>query len=110
MKIRSVIFDFGGVLCLHPTTAQITQAALACGVPAETFLDAFWSLRVPYDAGDFSPREYWTAVAKSLNRTFDDDLIEEMVRREIDFWSHFDQRVLDWVTTLRANGLRTGIL
>ncbi len=33
-----------------------------------------------------------------------------MVRREIDFWSRYDDRVIAWIGELRAQGLRTGIL
>ena len=37
-------------------------------------------------------------------------MVAEMIRREIDFWSHFDTRVLNWTQDLRRAGLRTSIL
>jgi len=45
-----------------------------------------------------------------MHRSFDDAMIQEMIRREIDFWSRLDDRILAWIDRLRANGLRTGIL
>jgi len=33
-----------------------------------------------------------------------------MMRREVDFWGRFDDRVLSWARDLRSSGLRTGIL
>jgi len=56
------------------------------------------------------PEEYWSAFAKATGRKFDREHIEEMVRREIDFWSAYDERVLAWITQLRAQGYLTGIL
>src|SRR5437879_2796054 len=110
MNLRAVIFDFGGVLCFNPTDEQIAEAARACGLPVPEFLYAFWSNRLPYDAGEIGPHAYWSAVAKTAGRTFDDDVVAGMIQREIDFWSHYDDRVIAWAGQLRADGLRTGIL
>lgn len=110
MPIKAVIFDFGGVLCFHPTDDQIARAAAACDLPVPEFLSAFWSNRVAYDAGELGPHAYWSGIAKLAGRTFDENLIAAMVQREIDFWSHYDGRVIDWATDLRARGFRAGIL
>jgi putative hydrolase of the HAD superfamily len=109
MAIRAVIFDYGGVLCFHPAQEKIDAAARLCGVPPEEFVRALWKNRLRYDAGQ-SSRDYWTEAAGLMNRTFDDAMIEEMVRREVDFWSRFDDRVVAWIDQLRAAGFRTGIL
>src|SRR3954469_14226516 len=107
MKIDAVIFDFGGVLCFHPTEQQTRAAADACGLSLDAFLDAFWSNRVPYDAGQVTPRAYWNGVASSAGvDPFPKRVIADMSRREIDFWSHFDRRVFDWIEILRAHGLK----
>lgn len=110
MEIRAVVFDFGGVLCFHPTEKRIASAALACGLPATEFLRAFWLNRTDYDAGKIDPHAYWTGIAQTAGRAFSDDLIAEMIRREIDFWSRYDERVIAWVRELRGQGLRTGLL
>jgi putative hydrolase of the HAD superfamily len=110
MNLRAVIFDFGGVLCFHPTAEQVAEVAGACGLPVPEFLRAFWANRHPYDAGEIGPQEYWRAIGRTAGRTFDDSLVAEMVRHEIDFWSRFDHRVLDWALQLRARGLRLGML
>jgi putative hydrolase of the HAD superfamily len=107
--LKAVIFDFGGVICFHPTTQQIAEAAAACGLTPPDFLRAFWTHRIAYDAGQ-DPYIYWRGVAQTAGRIFDDALIAQMIEREIDFWSHNDERVLTWTTRLRAHGIRTGIL
>jgi putative hydrolase of the HAD superfamily len=109
MKIRAVIFDFGGVLCFHPTRELIQRAADHCGVEYDRFLKAMWKDRLAYDGG-LDPLEYWRGVAKHAGSMFDDDLIARMIEREIEFWSRYDDRVFAWINDLRASGIRTGIL
>lgn len=108
--IEAVIFDFGGVLCFHPAQHQIEAAAQACGLPVDDFLRAFWGTRPEYDAGLISAEAYWRGVARIAGREADPAWIGDMIRREIDFWSNYDRRVVDWVAELREQGWKTGIL
>jgi putative hydrolase of the HAD superfamily len=110
MNLRAVIFDFGGVLCFHPTREQAAEVAAACGLSVPEFLQAFWANRHPYDAGKIDPQEYWRSVARATGRTFDDGLVAELVRLETGLWNRYDDRVLAWAAQLRAQGLRLGLL
>jgi putative hydrolase of the HAD superfamily len=109
MSLRAVIFDFGGVLCFPPTTEQLSEAAALCGLSLPEFVDAFWHKRREYDRGN-APAVYWRDIGQSSPNPFDDAMVAEMIRREIDFWSRFDQRMLNWIADLRNTGLRTSIL
>jgi putative hydrolase of the HAD superfamily len=108
--VSAVIFDFGGVLCFPPDDAKVAVAAQAAGLGITDFLMAFWGNRIKYDAGQWTPTEYWRAVAASAGTHFDDALIPILVRHEIDFWTNYDQDLLQWIRDLRAAGFRTGIL
>ena len=109
MKIRSVVFDFGNVICFPPAPEKIERAAADAGLPLDEFLRAMWKDRLPYDAGE-TPQEYWRKVAGHAATEFDDALIERLVLHETGFWNTFDSRVLDWIKTLRAAGFTVGIL
>jgi putative hydrolase of the HAD superfamily len=109
MSVRAVIFDFGGVLCFPPSDQQLSEAAARCGLTAPAFVEAFWRKRREYDRGT-DAAAYWQDIAQASGRVFDDAMVAEMIGREIDFWSRFDQRVLDWIQLLRGSGVRTGIL
>jgi putative hydrolase of the HAD superfamily len=109
-KVCAVVFDFGGVLCFHPSDQQMDRVAAACGLPTPQFLRAFWANRIPYDAGRISPVEYWHKVAETAGIAFPEESIPALVRIEVDLWSRYDQRVLQWVSDLRSAGYRTGIL
>jgi len=109
VKIRSVVFDFGNVICFPPAREKIEHAAAEANLPADEFLRAMWKHRLPYDAGE-TPREYWRKVASAASTQFDDSLIERMVGHEIGFWNTYDARVLAWIKTLREKGYTIGIL
>ncbi len=109
MKLRAVIFDYGNVICRPPSEQQLSDAAALCGFSVEEFVQAFWRKRREYDRGS-DARAYWRDIAESSGRVFDDALIAEMMRREVDFWGRFDDRVLSWARDLRTAGLRTSIL
>lgn len=109
MRIRSVVFDFGNVICFPPAQAKIERAAADAGLPVNQFLGAMWKDRLPYDGG-ITPQEYWRGVAAHASTEFDDSLIEKMVQHEVGFWNTFDARVIAWIKTLRANGFTIGIL
>jgi putative hydrolase of the HAD superfamily len=109
VKIRSVVFDFGNVICFPPSQEKIARAAADAGLPVDQFLAAMWKDRLPYDAG-LTPQQYWQGVASHASTEFDDSLIERMVGHEIGFWNRFDGRVFEWIETLRAGGYTIGIL
>ena len=109
MKIRAVIFDFGGVICFPPNEAQWQEAASFCGADPAALQAAFWTDRDRYDEGE-DPHVYWKNIAARLGLTFDSAMIDGMIEREIAFWSRFDDRVLRWAGDLLSAGLGTGIL
>jgi putative hydrolase of the HAD superfamily len=109
MSIRSVVFDFGNVICFPVPDEKIAAAAAECGLSVDSFLRAVWADRLAYDGG-MLPREYWRKVAAHASTEFDDALIEKMVRHEVGFWNHFDTRVFAWIDQLRATGYTVGIL
>jgi putative hydrolase of the HAD superfamily len=106
-SVNSVIFDFGGVLCLHPDDSRWQRAAEAAGLPLSEFMPAFWAHRIPYDAGVVEPADYWREV---LGPAFQESRLPKLVRCEIELWNQYDQRIFDWIGQLRGGGFRTAIL
>jgi putative hydrolase of the HAD superfamily len=109
MNLRAVIFDFGNVLCFPPAEEQLTEAATLCGLSTPEFVANFWRRRRDYDRG-MKPAEYWHDFAAMIGQSFDAAMIQDMISREIAFWSHYDTRVLAWIQDLRRAGIRTSIL
>jgi putative hydrolase of the HAD superfamily len=111
MPVRAVIFDFGGVLCFHPSPQKVARAARFCGISPQRFLQAFWGPhRVEYDAGRLDSAGFWQEASRRADIAFEPAALPELVRMEVDFWSDFDQRVFAWVRRLRIQGIRTAVL
>ena len=108
--MKAVIFDFGGVICFHPDPPRWKRAAEIASLPVEDFMRAFWANRIEYDAGRWTPPEYWHSVAKIAGTRFEDSELPALIRREIELWNNYDSRVLRWTRQLRAAGVRTAIL
>jgi len=110
MSPKGVLFDFGGVLCFHPSEERFAPIAAIFGLTARELIPLFWARRVEYDAGRLEAREYWSGVAQAAGRRFEEIAVPELVRLEVELWSSFDERVLGWAAHLRSRGFKTGIL
>lgn len=107
---RAVIFDFGGVLCFHPTEERYRRIADLLGTPVPRLLEIFWANRLEYDAGRLDSRAYWTRVAHEAGMELDDALLGRLKQLEIALWNNYDRRVFDWATHLKSHGVRTAML
>lgn len=109
-KIQTVIFDYGGVLCLLPPESQIAELAAKAGLTVPDFNKHFWNFRIHYDRGDFTGAEYWRAIARAAGKEYSPEQVEEFIEADMRFWLTFDERMLTWNRMLRAVGLRTAII
>ncbi len=110
MEVRAVIFDFGGVLCFHPSEERFARIARLLNVSTLKLLEIFWAYRVDYDAGRLTAREYWGRVADDACHGLDDDLLRTLMRYEVELWDNYDRRVFGWAAHLKSKGIRTGVL
>lgn len=108
--IQAVVFDFGGVLCFHPTEDGFRRVADLLGIQVSRLLEIFWANRLEYDAGRLDSRTYWTRVAAAAGKAVDDPLLARLGRLEIELWNNYDTRVFGWAAHLKSHGIRTAML
>jgi putative hydrolase of the HAD superfamily len=108
--VRAVIFDFGGVLCFHPTEDRFARIAELLNIPTLRLLEIFWAYRIEYDAGLLDSRAYWTQVVAAAGKPLDEALLARLGQLEIELWNNFDRRVFAWAAHLKSNGIRTAML
>jgi putative hydrolase of the HAD superfamily len=108
-SIEAVIFDFGGVLCEHPSEDRYAEIARFLKVDPLEFTRVFWQHRIPYDAG-LEEAEYWSTVVDQLGLPWDDRQLPKLVKYEIELWNQLDRRVFDYSEFLQGRGYSTGIL
>jgi len=107
-----VLFDLFGVIARHQRPGALAKMAARCHAPTDAFTTAYWACRPPYDAGQQSAPEYWTAVLRSLSPSpslspslsvgVEADTIEELRLADIDSWSRVDNRMVAYARSLRA--------
>ncbi|HEX5432189.1 MAG TPA: HAD family phosphatase [Bryobacteraceae bacterium] len=110
IPLKAVVFDFGGVLCFHPEDERFTPIAKCFGLKTADLIRLFWADRADYDAGRLDARAYWSKIAQAAGVPFEEASLAELVRREVELWNQFDERVLGWAGHLRARGFGTAIL
>ena len=108
--LGAVIFDFGGVLCFHPSSDRFAPIAELFGLSTSKLIPLFWARRAEYDAARLDARDYWASIAEAAGQKFDPASLSDLIPLEVDLWNDFDQRMLQWAADLRAHGLRTAIL
>ena len=109
-SIRAVILDYGQVLARRPTAEQFGRMAEMFNVSFDFFYELWETSRDPYDRGDLTAEEYWLKLASQTNTPIDPEQIEMLRKVEVEIWSHPSPGMLDWVSHLRAAGLKTGLL
>jgi putative hydrolase of the HAD superfamily len=108
--IRAVILDYDLVLCKTPQEEHVERMAAAFRVDHPTLWRLYEQNRGPLDKGELTPAAYWKSVARDAGRKVDAFTIERLQDLDIDMWDTVEERLLEWVQTLQANGYKTALL
>src|SRR5271170_2813397 len=109
-SIRAVILDYGEVLARRPTAEEFERMAKMFNVSGEAFYKLWEASRGPYDRGDQTAEEYWSKFAAETNSSISSRQIEVLREVEVEIWAHPNPPMFDWVSHLRAAGIKTGLL
>ncbi len=111
-KLRpgAIVFDYGNVLSLPATAADVEEMAAVCGIPIPRLHDLYWKFRGPYDSGELDARAYWNLVAKEERKQFSDSQIAQIVEIDARSWSRPNDDSLRWVEQLRQAGFPLALL
>ncbi|HEY3940748.1 MAG TPA: HAD family phosphatase [Bryobacteraceae bacterium] len=104
------IFDYGGVLAHHQTSADQARLAKLAGIPQEPFSDLYWSTRLDYDKGVVTGIEYWANIGHGGNQSLAPGTIDHLIELDNESWMHFDESMWNWIAQLRDTGKRLAVL
>jgi putative hydrolase of the HAD superfamily len=107
--IHGLILDYGEVLCHRPGPDKIARMTDALKLDPETFAARYEQGRGPYDRGDVSFGDYWSAVSAG-SVTLDYDLIDQLRRWDVEMWTDVDREMTEWLGRVQASGLKTAVL
>lgn len=110
-NIRSVAFDYGGVLAYFIDEQAIREMASIAQVPFEAFNTGMWAFRKELDSGDYDNTHYWTLVLDSCNSVVPREAcIAMLVEMDLKGFSRMNEGMLRWAKTLKAHGFGTLII
>ncbi len=109
-NLKAVIFDYGEVLCLAPTSEDVEGSARILGISTDLFHDLWGRNRDLYDRGDLSPEIYWRKFAADAGVKLDEARFEELSDRDVTMWARVNPNMVAWLERLSAAGIKTAVL
>ena len=106
----AVIFDYGRVLSLAPSEAELQEFAALVGVSEPPFFEIYSATRLDYDAGRADFRQHWRAFADTAGVELRPDQVERIVGMETLMWLRPNPEALALAREIKAEGLRIAIL
>ncbi len=110
-NIRSVAFDYGGVLAYFIDEQGLREMASVAQVPYEEFNSGMWAFRKELDSGEYDNTHYWTLVLDSCNSGAPREAcIATLVEMDLEGFSRMNQGMLRWSEVLKQHGFGTLII
>src|ERR1035438_6237940 len=106
----AVIFDYGRVLSLAPSEAELQEFAALVGVTEPPFFEIYSGTRLDYDAGRADFRQHWQAFADAAGVALRPAQVERIAGMETLMWLRVNPEALALAREIKANGVRTAIL
>ena len=106
----AVIFDYGRVLSLAPSEAELQEFAALVGVTEPPFFEIYSATRLDYDAGRADFRQHWRAFADATGVELRPAQVERIAGMETLMWLRVNPEALALAREIKANRVRTAIL
>ena len=110
LNLKAIIFDYGDVLCLQPTSEDIESSARILGISVDSFRKLWGRNRDLYDRGDLSAEAYWRRFAEDAGTILDGAQLQGLYDRDVTMWSRLNPDMVGWLSALSAAGLKTAVL
>jgi len=110
-NIRTVAFDYGGVLAYFIDKQSIREMADVVQVDFNTFNTGMWKFRHELDSGEYDTIQYWSLVLDFCNSVAPRPaLIDSLVAMDIKGFSRMNEGMICWAKTLKEHGFGTIII
>src|SRR5271170_1392446 len=106
----AVIFDYGRVLSLAPSPAELQKFAELVGITEPPFFEIYSATRHDYDRGLTDFRQHWKAFADAAGVELGPAQVERIAEMETLMWLRVNPEALALTREIKAQGMRTAIL
>jgi len=108
--IRTVVLDYGEVLCFPPTPEEIARMAQVFRLDPQRFWQIYHNSRAAYDRADLTAVDYWHRFASDAGVQLEPHLVDDLRQWDLDMWSRTNAPMLEWLERLHSSGNKTAIL
>lgn len=109
-QLRSVIFDYGGVLTYLPTDQDWQALADIVGAPLALFHEEYWRNRNAYDMVQFDSATYWRNIASIFGNKLTDDDVCRLIGMDNQQWGRANHDSIATMRAAHAAGLKVAVL
>ena len=109
-NLKAIVFDYGEVLCLPPTSEDVEGSARILGIGTDLFRNLWSRNRDLYDRGDLSPEIYWRKFAEDAGVKLGEAELQELSDRDVAMWARLDRNMVGWLESLSSAGIKTAVL
>ena len=110
MGIKAVAFDYGGVIAFFQDAQAMQDMADLAGIDASLMSKIYWDNRSIYDQGLVDGNGFFKSILADIGIFADPDLLEKLIVRDVESWSHINPESEELVRDLRASGIKLGVL
>jgi putative hydrolase of the HAD superfamily len=105
-----VIFDYGRVLSIAPSHAELQEFAALVGVAEPPFFEIYSASRHDYDCGRTDFRQHWQAFADAAGVELQPAQVERIAEMETLMWLRVNPDALALAREIKSQGVRIAIL
>ena len=107
---RVVVFDYGEVISLEPSTTDREALVALAGVDADAFWPSYWGHRDGLDRGTISVPEYWRLIAADTGADWPASRVQQLWALDFTSWISVEPGTIDLIAELHAGGTRVALL
>lgn len=108
--MKAVVFDFGGVMTTSTMPERVRDLAKEYGVDWSVIERGFRRYRHAYDAGEMDMTEMYRRTWNDAGVEISPEASERIVAADRASWLYRNERTLEWMRELKAEGRTLGIL
>jgi len=110
MSIKTVVFDFGGVISFMPTPEMRSEIVRLSGLSEEVLWGLDRKFRGEWDRGSYNGKEHYRFILAKEGVSLNEESLAKIVKTDIESWSHINPDTIKLLRDIKAVGLRVGIL
>ncbi len=108
--ITAVVFDFGGVMTTTTMPERVREIVARLGIDWSVIESGFKKYRNRMDGDFMTLREMYAKIWSDAGITLDAETQEQILKADTASYLYRNERTLDWMRSLKARGLKLGIL